>query len=232
MARQCGKKRVDSVQVTGEEAGPGAVWRRIVKAYQESSLDEKEFCQSWGVGKCALRWWVERLAIVDAARSCPQASIKPATSQSAAMKRTGPMATGRPTSRGEQKWGPLVQELATSGLSQVEFARRRKVSLYSLRWWKWNLGRRSSTPSSNSRAGSVDGSALRHPQAPPFLPVTVVAPSASDAGWSPPGLQAPDDAEDWAPLEVILPSRRRIAVRQDFDAVLLMRLVNTLERSS
>jgi hypothetical protein len=43
--------------------------------------------------------------------------------------------------RGRSFWREVVAELDASGLTAAEFADREGLTLGSLRWWRWNLGR-------------------------------------------------------------------------------------------
>jgi hypothetical protein len=121
-------------------------------------------------------------------------------------------------STGAQKWGRLVEEWLGSGLTQEAFCRRRGVSVATLRWWKWRLGR-------EERSARVPpGASGGTPPPGSLVPVRIVesrfpvsqAASLKEAGG----------------YEVVLPCGWRLHVPVDFDAQSLARLLAVVEAQS
>jgi hypothetical protein len=105
----------------------------------------------------------------------------------------------------EPRWDDILGDFRNSGLTHVEFCRRRQLPLATFR-------RRLYRDRSARAAAQASP-----PSAPPFLPVTVLpAPS-------------PPSAASLQPLELILPHGRRIAITPGFDAETLRRLLDVLE---
>ena len=84
----------------------------------------------------------------------------------------------RGRSEQERYWGRMIAAWGKSGLTQVEFCRRKGVSVGSLRWWKSTLAAKDRTARFEERPG---GSALVRREEPSgtgeraaFLPVDVV----------------------------------------------------------
>lgn len=223
-------------------------WRRIVEEFRGGGVGEQEFCRAHRIGKCALRWWMGRLAVIDALRSAPTTTIvpagsgrgvsalegslvlakaaRPATEMSVrAMRGSGDAGTivqaepNRPV-RGAAKWEPLIRECEGSGLTSAEYAKRKGLNIRSFRWWKWRLGRRSRSPMNGSQV-RTHGS--RH-ERPLFLPVIVRE--------SPVPSEPVPITSVYSPLEVVLAGERRVLVHGDFDGPLLAKLVKALEVSA
>ena len=123
----------------------------------------------------------------------------------------------------ERRWRRMVGGWTRSGLSQRVYARRSGVSLWSLRWWIYELRRRDSLRGQERRPVVVRRlDAGRATPAPRFLPVKVVRGATAD--------RRPLLSSSGAlPLEVLVGDRRRIRVNGDFDEVILVKLVNALE---
>ena len=102
-------------------------------------------------------------------------------------------------------WRERIEEWERSGLTQVEFCRQKKLSLSSLRWWKWELARR-------DRLGSQ----------PMFLPVRLTDLEGQEKARS----REPGNA-----LEIVVESGYRIRVPEHFNPETLLRLLKTLEAS-
>jgi hypothetical protein len=101
-------------------------------------------------------------------------------------------------------WRERIEEWEVSGLTQVEFCRLEKLSLPSLRWWKWELARR-------------DG--LRNQ--PMFLPVRLTDTEEQETPSRQPS----------SVLEIVVETGYRIRVPQHFNPETLLRLLKTLEAS-
>lgn len=116
--------------------------------------------------------------------------------------RTGFGPTKPPYSRGQaaQFWRKQCRRWEKSGLVQAEFCRRHRISLAALRWWRGEINRRDRTRSKSGR--------------PAFLPVRVVPASTTPAA---------------GVLEVEVRGGRVLRVRQDFDPLLLRKVVAALE---
>lgn len=121
-------------------------------------------------------------------------------------------------------WRREIEICSASGLSQVEFCRRRGLSLAALRWWKWKLKSSGSSVETASSPGQAARAGVRS-QPPRFLPVRVVP------------------AVEPAVEEVELPRRReiyelelrgghRLRVPADFEPSVLHRLILTVEATS
>ena len=129
-------------------------------------------------------------------------------------------------------WDGLIGEYRASGLSQVEFCRRRKISVYSLRAWLYQRDLRSARADlaavGNAKSGA-DSKAVVAGDRPAvetggaFLPIHVTADAAE-----PLRLAEPTAAR----LELLLANGRRVAVRPGFDAATLGQLLRALESSS
>jgi hypothetical protein len=105
----------------------------------------------------------------------------------------------------DPRWDDILDDFRNSGLTHVEFCRRRRLPLATFR-------RRLYRDRSARVAAQV-----APPSTPPFLPVAVL-PEPSPASAAPP-----------LPLELILPHGRRIAIAPGFDAETLRRLLDVLE---
>jgi len=113
------------------------------------------------------------------------------------------------------RWSALLNDFRRSGLTHVEFCRRRGISVHSFRKRLYNA--RTPKPAPAPTLGvdcSSDG--VAHP----FLPVTIVPDPI-------PAVALPQQ-----PLELILPNGRRIAVAPGFDPPTLRRLIAVVEDPS
>jgi|SRR5437879_683008 len=125
-----------------------------------------------------------------------------------------------PTLPRREYWRALIAECGSSGLTQVEFCRRRAIPAGTLSCWKHKLsqeGRRARRPSA-----SVPAAAAR----PVFLPVRVTGPQPPRG--EPPPAATPDGAGE---LEIALGSGRLVRVRGRVDAQWLGQVIVTLEAS-
>jgi len=107
-------------------------------------------------------------------------------------------------------WVERVEQWKKSGKRAEEFAKEIDVNVHSLKWWKWMLASEKSKTAAMQRTAR---SALA--KAPSLTPITFVEMSAAIAS----------DA-----IEVVLPSRVRVAVRPGFDEPTLSRVLEVLER--
>jgi|SRR5579883_212967 hypothetical protein len=111
-------------------------------------------------------------------------------------------------------WAERVTRLKESGLTARQFAAKTGLNAQSLRWWRWQLSSKSTSPPSTTRA-LVRRPATTVAKSPPRIsPLTFVEMTA---------------AVDVDRLEVVLPSGVRIRVRPGFDADTLGRLLDVLE---
>jgi hypothetical protein len=103
-----------------------------------------------------------------------------------------------------EAWAKRVERWRASGLTAAEFARRLGVSEKSLRWWKWQLGQPHDVAPRQAQKAK-----------PPASPLTFVEMTA---------------AVQREPFEVVLASGTRVRLPADFDATVLVRLLDVLER--
>ncbi len=107
----------------------------------------------------------------------------------------------------DPRWDDILDDFRNSGLTHVEFCRRRRLPLATFR-------RRLYRDRSARTAAQVTP-----PSTSPFLPVTVL----------PEPEPTPAPTAPAQPLELILPHGRRIAIAPGFDAETLRRLLDLLE---
>lgn|SRR5512134_3970617 len=107
----------------------------------------------------------------------------------------------------DPRWEDILDDFRNSGLTHVEFCRRRQLPLSTFRRRLYRDRSTRATPQ------------VARPSTTPFLPVTV-RPEPTPASVAPP-----------QPLELILPHGRRIAIAPGFDAETLRRLLDVLEAS-
>lgn len=110
-------------------------------------------------------------------------------------------------------WRGLVEQWRESGLTQEAFCRERRVSVASLRWWKWRLG----LPG-RPRAEGDAGAGKPQGPAPAFVPVRIIGAAARRAA-----------VADGAAFELELPGGWRLRVPEDFEAESLARLLAVVE---
>jgi len=121
-------------------------------------------------------------------------------------------------------WSAVIADFRRSGLTQVEFCRRRQISLHSFRSWLYSLNRALPTPSPSTRVGAQPFSAPSHASTPPFLPVHVRSDSVATADYGVP--QSP------AMLELVVGAEHHVRVPVGFDPATLGRLLDLLESRS
>lgn len=109
---------------------------------------------------------------------------------------------------GREVWEKRVEQWRRSGKSASVFAAELGINPRSLKWWKWHLGAES-TPKPAVRKSA----ALAPSPAPSLSPITFVEMTATVVA----------DA-----IEVVLPSRVRVAVRPGFDERTLDRVLDVL----
>lgn len=121
-------------------------------------------------------------------------------------------------------WRREIEACSASDLTQVEFCRRRGLSLAALRWWKWKL--KSSEPATQA-TGSTERTARMAARAEPprFLPVRVVP-----AGE--PVARAAQPPQPRGVYELVLRGGHRLRVPADFEPAVLHRLILTVEATS
>lgn len=106
---------------------------------------------------------------------------------------------------GERYWRRQVRRWGRSGLSQVDFCRRERLSVTSLRWWKWQIGVREVRRTIAHRPEAPAGT-------PAFVPIRVVDSKTTAAG-----------------VEIVLRGGRAVRVQGDFDPAVLSKVIATLE---
>jgi transposase len=106
------------------------------------------------------------------------------------------------------RWIALLNDFRRSGLTHAEFCRRRGISIHSFRKHLYLARPPRSQPAHQPAADGIVAA---------FLPVTVLPDTPTAPAASPP------------PLELILPSGRRIAVAPGFDPQTLRRLIAVAE---
>ena len=107
-------------------------------------------------------------------------------------------------------WTKRVEQWLASGKSADAFAAEEGLNARSLKWWKWHLGAATSTkPSSRKPAALTRATSLS--------PITFVEMTSAVVA---------------EPIEIVLPSRVRVAVRANFDERTLVRVLDVLERGA
>jgi transposase len=114
----------------------------------------------------------------------------------------------------DEHWAGVISEWRASGLSQVEFCRRRGISDRALNNWLYKSPYRERA----ARVLAARAQANGHEETPRFVPVSVVAATG-----------AVDTRTVFAAIEVVLASGSRIAVPPGFDEETLRRVVAALE---
>lgn len=105
-----------------------------------------------------------------------------------------------------ETWLKRVERWKDSGLSARAFASELGISEPSLKWWKWKLAAEAAGAPIQKRRRVVE------PEKPT---VTFV--------------EVPQAASRRASIEIVLPSRVRVRVRDEFDASVLERVLGVLE---
>ena len=108
-------------------------------------------------------------------------------------------------------WVRVLGDWKSSGLTQVEFARKRGVSVQTLRWWKSRLSQEAGRPTARS---SRRRSKRTPANGASFVSVSVVP-------------SAPDD--DRSPIEILVAQDRVVRIRGDFDPALLRKVISAIE---
>jgi len=121
-------------------------------------------------------------------------------------------------------WSAVFADFRRSGLTQVEFCRRRQISVHSFRSWLYSLNRIPRSSSATTAAGTQPVSTPNASSTPPFVPVHVrcnsVATAEHDLPHSP------------AMLELVVGDDQHVRVPVGFDPATLGRLLDLLERRS
>jgi hypothetical protein len=120
-----------------------------------------------------------------------------------------------PTPSRRVHWQALLEECRGSGLSQVEFCRRRGIRPGTLAFWKHTLARETSAARSRARRA--------RPAAPAFVPVRVIAPPHPIDDVRPGSVPAPSE------IEIVLRGDRHVRLRGRVDLEWLGQVVRTLE---
>ncbi len=118
-------------------------------------------------------------------------------------------------------WEKLVRAWEQSGLSQVEFCRRRRVKAGTLAWWKHRLKGAGDQVGRKTMRRVVRRKQPRHAD---FVEVGV--PHAALAISS---AAAPVAGGGHCGYEIVLPSGRVIRLPRDFDPSIVARLIATVE---
>jgi len=109
-------------------------------------------------------------------------------------------------------WVRMLAECERSAVSQVVFARKRGISVQTLRWWKSRLAREAASPA--ARRLSKDRKRGRPLDRASFVPVSLLPPEPNG---------------DLASIEVVVAHDRVVRIRGDFDPVLLRKVILTME---
>jgi hypothetical protein len=120
-------------------------------------------------------------------------------------------------------WSAILADFRRSGLTHVEFCRRRHISIHSFRHWLYRR-RPDLHPTSPDRGPTPRLSSPAPSPIPPFLPVHVRP--------RPEPLLISRDTATAPPLELVLAHDRRIRVPAGFDPATLHQLLDTLEQRS
>lgn len=118
-------------------------------------------------------------------------------------------------------WSAIIADFRRSGLTHVEFCRRRQISVHAFRHWLYR--HRSDLPSTSSASGStptVPGPAPSSP--PPFLPVHIRPEPI-------PVAVMPRELRSAPPLELVLAEERRLRIPPGFDPDSLHQVLEILE---
>lgn len=102
----------------------------------------------------------------------------------------------------ERYWRRAQRQWQSSGLSQIDFCRKRRISIWSFRWWNRRLG------------GPKKAKPRAKPALPTLLPVQVI--------------ESPDPIQQ-VPLELEVNGGRIVRIRSGFDRQTLRALIAALE---
>lgn len=121
----------------------------------------------------------------------------------------------------ELYWSAILADFRRSGLTHVEFCRRRRISIHAFRSW---LYRRPPDlrPTSGDAQGAPPVPTPAPSATPQFLPVCIRPQPV-------PGLTSPHDSRSAPALELVLTDDRRIRIPPGFDPATLRQLLDTLE---
>jgi len=119
-------------------------------------------------------------------------------------------------------WRTVIAEWSSSGQSKVAFCKARGLSPSAFHWWKGELARRAAAQGKSLPAAGAGQN--RGAKASPFVPLRVV----TSSGRSIVG-PACAPAYEGAGMELVLANGRRVRVGSDFDAEVLVQVVQVLE---
>lgn len=114
----------------------------------------------------------------------------------------GVVGHGRQREERAKVWNKLNEEWRTSGLSQAEFCRQKGVSLSVFRWWRYH---RIQSPKPQASGAA-------------FFPVRIVRRRREET-----------DSPSRKVLEIVLRGGRVVRIGEDFDPVLLRKLLAVLD---
>src|SRR5262245_13919411 len=118
-------------------------------------------------------------------------------------------------------WSAIIADFRRSGLTHIEFCRRRQISVHAFRHWLYRrLPDSQPTPSISGRTPAAPDPAS--PATPPFLPIHV-RPGPI------PVAVIPRDARSAPPLELVLADDRRLRIPPGFDPDSLLHVLDVLE---
>ena len=121
----------------------------------------------------------------------------------------------------ELYWSAILADFRRSGLTHVEFCRRRRISLHAFRRWLYR--RRPDLRSTSLDSQGALPVPIPTPAATPqFLPVCIRPQPLS-------GPSSPPDSRSAPVLELVLTDDRRIRIPPGFDPATLGLLLDTLE---
>ena len=121
-------------------------------------------------------------------------------------------------------WSAVFADFRRSGLTQVEFCRRRQISVHSFRSWLYSLNRIPRASSPTTAAGTQRVSAQNASSTPSFVPVRVRSKSVATAEH--------DFSQSPAMLELVVGDDHHVRVPVGFDPATLRRLLDLLESRS
>lgn len=127
-----------------------------------------------------------------------------------------------PATKGAEWWRATLARFGRSGLRPVAFCRDQGIAESTFYNWRRRLGDPALAAASAARAGRGSSPKVSSPSPTGFAAVTV----ADDLE----PVASPQPASDsTSSIELHLPGRRRVIIRDGFDPQLLIRLVRTLE---
>jgi hypothetical protein len=118
-------------------------------------------------------------------------------------------------------WSAVIADFRRSGLTHVEFCRRRQISVHAFRHWLYH--RLPGLQSTSSASGPTPAAAGPTPSStPPFLPVHIRPEPIPDA-------VVPRGTRSAPPLELVLADDRRLLIPPGFDPDSLHQVLDVLE---